>query len=213
MPTVTAPRADKTSDLTFAKVRTPSDLLQFEIEEHQLDWFVPLPDIADELTAHRDRLGFVLQAGGEKVGFFVVTRDLRDRSCWWLSYFLLDRRRQGRGYGTAAFRAILTYLANREGCRRIRLQVTPGNDKARALYLRAGFEETGLAAGDGDDILELALDAGTGWVAGDEAGSLLSVAHRTGRSLGHHRDRGVPTRHLPGRRRAETLATAGPPLQ
>jgi Acetyltransferases len=160
MSTVTAPRAVNTSDLKFSKIHEPSDLLAFEIEPRQLDWFVPMPDIADEITAHPDRRAFAIEAEGERVGFFVVRRDLRDPRCWWLCYFLLDRRQQGKGYGRNALRLILAYLSKREGCRRIRLQVTPGNDTARGLYERAGFDDTGLLASDGDTILELSLDTG-----------------------------------------------------
>ncbi len=160
MSTVTAPRAVNTSDLTFSKIHQPSDLLAFEIEPRQLAWFVPMPAIADEITAHPDRRAFAIEAGGEKIGFFVVRRDLRDPRCWWLCYFLLDRRQQGKGYGKNALRLILAYLSKREGCRRIRLQVTPGNDTARGLYERVGFDETGRLASDGDTILELSLDTG-----------------------------------------------------
>lgn len=179
MPTVTAPRAVNTSDLTFSKIHEPSDLLAFEIEPRQFAWFVPMPDIADEITVHPDRRAFAIEADGEKVGFFVVRRDLRDPRCWWLCYFLLDRRQQGKGYGKAALRLILAYLSKREGCRRIRLQVTPGNDTARSLYERVGFDDTGLLASDGDTILELTLDTGDAviWISGLWTAGRWSAGH------------------------------------
>ncbi len=133
-----------------------AEISALEVEESQLPYFAPTDEIVGEAIRHPDRVPMAIRAAGELVGFFVFRRDRRDPRCWWLAWFMLDRRQQGKGYGKAALRLILAHLARREGCRRIRLQVTPGNDAARRLYLRAGFADTGEQV-EGDDVLELAV--------------------------------------------------------
>jgi diamine N-acetyltransferase len=144
------------------------EIAGLEVDPGQLPFFAPTAEIVEEATRRRDRLAMAIRANGapggapndeadgDAVGFCVLARDPRDPRCWWLAWFMVDRRRQGRGLGRAALRLILAHLARREGCRRIRLQVTPGNDAARRLYLRAGFAGTGETR-EGDDVLELAV--------------------------------------------------------
>jgi diamine N-acetyltransferase len=135
-----------------------AEIAGLEVDEGQLPFFAPTAEIVEEAIRHRDRIPMAIRAGDALVGFFVFRRDPRDPRCWWLAWFMMDRRQQGKGYGKAALRLILAHLARREGCRRIRLQVTPGNDMARRLYLLNGFAGTGLSV-EGDDVLELAVPA------------------------------------------------------
>ena len=67
--------------------------------------------------------------------------------------FMIDRRYQGRGYGKAAMKLILDFIASRpcgpsEICW---LSYEPENTAAKALYASFGFRETG--EWDGDEII------------------------------------------------------------
>ena len=121
-----------------------ASLSQVQIDDSQLDWFAPVSEIISEAAANPARIPMAIRAGGDLIGFFIFHRDRRDSRCWWLAWYLIDKRQQGLGYGKAAFKRILAHLARIEGCLRIRLQVTPGNDAARSIYDRAGFRDTGL---------------------------------------------------------------------
>jgi RimJ/RimL family protein N-acetyltransferase len=134
-----------------------ASLSKVQIDDSQLDWFAPVSEIITEAAANPARIPMAIRAGGDLIGFFIFHRDRRDRRCWWLAWYLIDKRHQGSGYGKAAFKRILAHLARIEGCLRIRLQVTPGNDVARSIYDRAGFRDTGLKSRDDDNILELVI--------------------------------------------------------
>ena len=113
-----------------------ASLSQVQIDDSQLDWFAPVSEIISEAAANPARIPMAIRAGGDLIGFFIFHRDRRDSRCWWLAWYLIDKRQQGLGYGKAAFKRILAHLARIEGCLRIRLQVTPGNDAARSIYDR-----------------------------------------------------------------------------
>jgi RimJ/RimL family protein N-acetyltransferase len=97
-----------------------------------------------------------VEADGALVGFYVLHPDRRDNACWWLGWFALDRRYQGRGYGRMAMAQIMTNLRHIVGCRRVRLLVSPANVKAIRLYVEAGFQRVGVHT-TGELILEAVL--------------------------------------------------------
>jgi len=131
-----------------------SEIAGLQVEESQLPFFAPTEEIVAEAIRNPDRIPMAIRVDGVLVGFFVFHKDRRRGRTWWLAWFMLDKRQQGKGYGKAAFRRIVRLLTTRPQCERVRLQVTPGNDGARSIYVRAGFEETDEAI-DGDDVLEL----------------------------------------------------------
>lgn len=61
----------------------------------------------------------------------------------WLDRLLIDRSCQGKGYGHAAFQALLERLTREYGQRKIYLSVIEGNDAAIALYQKFGFQFNG----------------------------------------------------------------------
>jgi diamine N-acetyltransferase len=97
-----------------------------------------------------------VEADGTLVGFYVLHPDRRDNSCWWLGWFALDRRYQGRGYGRVAMAQIITNVRHIVGCRRVRLLVSPSNVHATRLYAQAGFHQVGVHT-SGELILEVML--------------------------------------------------------
>ena len=97
-------------------------------------------------------------AGGEAVGLALV-RDLDEEpACYDLQQFMIDRRFQGRGFGTGALRLILSELEKerRYGC----VEVCVRRDDAAALrlYEKLGFADTGYLDPDAPDCLNLRYD-------------------------------------------------------
>jgi diamine N-acetyltransferase len=80
--------------------------------------------------------------GEEVVGFCMYGWD-EGEGCHCLARLMVDRSRQGRGYGRAAAEAVVERLRAEPGCRQIMLSVNPSNTKAQALYESLGFVKTG----------------------------------------------------------------------
>ncbi len=162
--------------------------------EHVERFLGPVSDILDAVSRGLAHSVIAIEVGGAIAGFYVVHPELRDSSCWWLGWFALDRRQQGRGYGRAALQAVLERLRRMAGCRRVRLLVAPDNVRARGLYERSGFRAAGVWPATRELILELTLpaviDAGR-----LDAFNLVAVATRARRVFRHRRLRQIAGPH------------------
>ena len=101
---------------------------------------------------------FVICCDGSIVGFTMFAfdeeySDPNDR--YWLWRFMIDEASQGKGYGTAALRAIIRYFKD-HGANHIRLSTKDTNTAALSLYRKAGFRETGERNGE-ELVLQLDL--------------------------------------------------------
>ncbi|MEJ1975240.1 MAG: GNAT family N-acetyltransferase [Acetobacteraceae bacterium] len=132
-----------------------------ELDPEQIERFLgPVADIQDAVRHGPAHSMVAIEAAGALVGFYVVHPDPRDAACWWLGWFALDRRQQGRGFGGQAMLAVMDRLRHIPGCRRIRLLVAPDNERARLLYDRAGFCPVSRLRSTGELVLELTLRSG-----------------------------------------------------
>lgn len=94
-------------------------------------------------------LPFAIYDGELMVGFIMHAFEADTRDSYWINGFLIDARFQGRGYGKAAFAAMLRHIQKRSPhCMDIRLTVHPANATARRLYEGFGFRDTGKLFGD-----------------------------------------------------------------
>jgi GNAT superfamily N-acetyltransferase len=138
-----------------------SAIRAIELDPLQVERFLgPIEDILAAVGRGPAHSLIAIECGPVIVGFYVVHPDRRDASCWWLGWFALDRRQQGRGYGHAAIAAVLDRLRHVDGCRRVRLLVAPDNLGARHLYAKAGFSLVDTQASTGELVLERTM-AGT----------------------------------------------------
>lgn len=128
---------------------------ELELAPEQLD-FVGDP-LRMMMAALEDgtRYPHVIESGGAAVGVLTLQQGAAtlagwadDDSVWLLRGFLIDRRRQGRGLGTAA--AVSAVKAARNLTRRsgsgesgVVLSVNVRNPAGQAAYLRAGFSDVG----------------------------------------------------------------------
>ena len=76
-------------------------------------------------------VGFVLLHPGDRPGEHLLVR------------LMIDHRFQGRGLGRAALEAAVDHVVREHKAESVRLSFVPSNERARALYLSAGFVETG----------------------------------------------------------------------
>lgn len=87
---------------------------------------------------------YLIYAGRLLVGAFYLSYTPRSADNYWIGGFQIDRRHQGKGVGTAAFRRILAFIPEiHPDCRTVRLTVEPENAAARHLYAKLGFGDTG----------------------------------------------------------------------
>lgn len=80
------------------------------------------------------------------VGFAMWAVDTDDSR--WIGGLVVDAAWQGRGIGEAAVRLLVEMLTAQAGATNIALSYEPDNHRARALYRRLGFVETGEVEDD-----------------------------------------------------------------
>ncbi len=134
--------------------------------------------LAEEATRNRPAAFVVETLAGEPVGLVVVADDRPEARSVELS-LLLDPAHWGHGYGSDALVTILDACFSAWNLHRVTLHCEAGNDRARRLYAKLGFEEEGTmreaAFIDGAyaDVLVLSLLA-EAWTAPDRAAEVRS---------------------------------------
>ncbi len=83
-----------------------------------------------------------IKVGDEVVGFAMYGQEI-ESGRWWIIRMMIGAAHQGRGFGHAAMAALIARMAERDGATEIRLGCVAGNDRARRLYERHGFRDTG----------------------------------------------------------------------
>ena len=101
---------------------------------------------------------FAIYADGRLVGFTMFAFELtsidpNDR--YWLWRFMIDRKLQGNGYGSAAMEKIIDYFKS-QGADHILLSTKASNTVALSLYHKYQFAETGEMNED-EIILRLSI--------------------------------------------------------
>lgn len=85
-----------------------------------------------------------------------LVRDLDEEpACYDLQQFMIDRRYQGKGYGTAALRMILSRLETERKYDSVEVCVKKDDAAALRVYEKTGFVDTGYVAEDVPDALNL----------------------------------------------------------
>jgi ribosomal protein S18 acetylase RimI-like enzyme len=99
------------------------------------------------LPAGKDTEGmFIVMAEAEEVGpvgYAWLALEGPEVSSAWIYDIAIDEEHRGKGYGRALLNG-LEQVARERGLESIALNVFAGNDYARALYERAGYEPTAI---------------------------------------------------------------------
>ena len=136
---------------------TREDCIKLKVKEAQSSYIDSNEKSLEAAVENADvARPFVIYADGEAVGFTMFAfdeeyEDPNDR--YWLWRFMIDENLQGRGYGKAALKEIITYFKE-NGANNIRLSTKASNVNAIALYKSFGFKETG-EVNDGEDVFIL----------------------------------------------------------
>lgn len=87
---------------------------------------------------------YAFYAGTEMVGLVAHAHE-PEKALHWIFHFFIDHRFQGRGHGKAALQRLLDRIrAEYPPDPVVQLSVHPENDRARNLYLDAGFTVTDI---------------------------------------------------------------------
>ena len=96
-----------------------------------------------------------IEGDGELIGLALVKDLDEEPACYDLQQFFIDRRYQGRGYGTKALRAILARLSAERKYDRVDLCVNKNDAAAIRVYKKVGFRDTGYVDEDAPDCMNL----------------------------------------------------------
>jgi diamine N-acetyltransferase len=96
-----------------------------------------------------------IYAGKRLVGFLMYDISGAKKKAF-IYRFMIDHRRQGQGYGHAAFAAALKEIGKIAGVKKISVCYMAGNRVARMFYSGFGFREVGRDT-DGEMVAELKL--------------------------------------------------------
>ncbi|MHA6205597.1 GNAT family N-acetyltransferase [Dyella soli] len=126
-------------------------LLRLGVHDAQRDFVGDIADLLADAESCPGSEPMAILRGDVPVGYYrleaqarvVAGRDF-EQSTLGLRAFFIDRRWQGRGLGLRALEAVFADLAARHpAAGALALTVNEGNAAGRALYRRAGFEDTG----------------------------------------------------------------------
>ena len=152
-------------------VRNVWKILKLRVSEQQKEFVAPndasIVEAYLTLAAGGHVFPFGVMAGEEPVGFVMIGYGVDDAyedapriaygnySVWRL---MIDERYQGRGYGSAALRLAIAFIRTYPcgPAEYAWLSYDPENERAREMYARLGFRETGEQE-DGEDIAVLRL--------------------------------------------------------
>ncbi len=88
-----------------------------------------------------------IAAGETVVGFAMYGHEV-DTGRWWIIRLMIGVNHQGKGYGHASMDALIARMTDLHGVNEIRLGCVLGNDRAKRLYERHGFRDTGEVEDD-----------------------------------------------------------------
>ena len=115
----------------------------------------PIRSLAQAYVYYSQCTPFGIYHGQTMVGYVMVIYDydLAEYDIW---HMMIDKDRQGLGYGTSALQRCLEYIAKKPfgDSDRVVLTCHRENGAALALYRKFGFAETGNAD---DEEIELAM--------------------------------------------------------
>jgi 3-oxoadipate enol-lactonase len=135
------------------------DVVKLELDEEQRSYLEPNAVSLAESRFHPWMLPLAIYNDDEVVGFVMFSQwpDPREGN-YWVHRFMIDRRHQGKGYGTAAMRELLRLFSTRyPACQTLWIGYDARNTPAQQFYARLGFVEQGEAPWGGDLCAKIEL--------------------------------------------------------
>lgn len=134
-------------------------VVDLELDEGQRRFLEPNAISLAESRFHPWMLPLAIYNDEEVVGFVMFSQwpDPREGN-YWVHRFMIDRRHQGKGYGTAAIQTLLQLFKTRyTACRSLWIGYEPDNTVAQQFYAQLGFIEQGVAPWGGDLCAKIEL--------------------------------------------------------
>ena len=127
-------------------------VVDLELAADQRAFLEPNAVSLAESRFHPWMLPLAIYNDDEVVGFVMFSQwpDPREGN-YWVHRFMIDRRYQGKGYGSVAMRKLLRLFENRyPTCQTLWIGYNADNTAAQRFYARLGFIEQGEAPWGGD---------------------------------------------------------------
>jgi uncharacterized protein len=96
-----------------------------------------------EGKSYDDKFVFGIYCGADMVGCADLIRGYPDPHTAWLGLLLVAEAFQHRGFGSAAYGELETFIRRWDRCKRIRLSVIRANAQALPFWRKLGFAPTG----------------------------------------------------------------------
>ena len=119
------------------------DIIRLEVAEPQRGYVAPNSVSIAEAAHTTDRWERAIYAGDVPVGYVLLSEN-RVRPRYFLWRMMIDHRYQRRGYGRAAMRQVIDYVAGLPRASELFVTYVPGDDGPRDFYERVGFVDTGV---------------------------------------------------------------------
>ncbi len=135
------------------------DVAALSVREDQKGYLAPAVGILARGYVYRNCNArvFVVESDGVPVGLALV-REFTDEPLGYdLQQFMIDRRYQGKGYGSAALALILDALRAEAHYDHVEVCVKKEDAAALRLYEKHGFADSGYVDADAPDCINLIL--------------------------------------------------------
>lgn len=127
-----------------------SAVLALAPTDAQKDFIAPNIYSLAEAKAKPECVPLAICLDGTPVGFAMYCMDQEDAE-YWVYRFMIDKTKQGKGYGRAAFKCLMERIAADQTHSKIYISFEPNNFAARCLYESFGFHPDGRVI-DGEEV-------------------------------------------------------------
>ena len=133
------------------------DIRKLSVSDSQTSFLDSAVGILARGYVYRDNRARVIGiAEDDTIIGVALVKDLDEEpACYDLQQFMIDRRYQGKGFGTEALRLILSELENERKYDCVEVCVKKDDTAALRVYEKAGFADTGYIDDDAPDCLNL----------------------------------------------------------
>ena len=134
-----------------------TEAASLSVKEHQRGYLAPAIGILARGYVYRDCRArvWVIEHDGVAVGLALVREFSDEPKGYDLQQFMIDRRFQGRGYGSRALLLILDALREEARYDHVEVCVKKADAEALRLYEKHGFVDSGYVDSDAPDCVNL----------------------------------------------------------
>lgn len=117
--------------------------IQLKVHDKQKEYVANNLYSIAESSFYEGAKNFGLYADDEMIGFALIYHPKDDEENAHIVRFMIDKEKQGKGYGSLGLKVILNDLEHVQKKSNVTLTVIPDNETARSFYESIGFENTG----------------------------------------------------------------------